>query len=376
MAISEKEFARRYKAIRMLMEEEGIDCLVVAGRSDYFGRGNIRYVTGLAFGGHAIFPLEGKPIYFLSTNQIASPKHRRAAPVDDLMVLKELLKPAEQIKEELLRFDGGRKIGIVGMNDIQVPVYLALKEFLGERLVDGTAIFARLRPVKSEEEIEKMRVAASIADRVCTMLRQTITPGLTDYEIYGSVKKAIYGMKADYSMELIDADGSRMNMAWGPSGDRLEEKGTLFLEYHPRLRRILRPTSRHPACGRLHTCRQTDERGLGRGHGSNKGPPQAGNESMRCPPEGSRRDQAKRLHLPIAGGPCHRARRDRLLEGGREQSDRPGGGDDHRFSSLRPGGDGRHWHGPGLHFSHQRDWRGEPQRHRSCAARIERRSGA
>jgi Xaa-Pro aminopeptidase len=233
MAVSEKEFVRRYKAIRMLMKEEGIDCLVVAGRSDYFGRGNIRYVTGLAFGGYAIFPLEGKPIYFLSTNQIASPKHRRAAPVDDLIDLKELLNPAEQIKEELLRFDGGGKIGIVGMNDIQVAVYLVLKEFLGERLVDGTAIFARLRPVKSGEEIEKMRVAASIADRVCTMLRQTITPGLTDYEIYGSVKKAIYEMKADYSMELIDADGSRMNMAWGPSGDRLEEKGTLFLEITP-----------------------------------------------------------------------------------------------------------------------------------------------
>ncbi|HUJ70444.1 MAG TPA: M24 family metallopeptidase [Syntrophorhabdales bacterium] len=233
MAISEKEFERRYKAIRMLMKEAGIDCLVVAGRSDYFSRGNIRYITGLAFGGYAIFPLQGKPVYFLSTNQIASPKHRRAAPVDDIVELKEVRNPLEQIRKEVLRFDGGRKIGIVGMNDIQVPMYLTLKELLGERLVDGGAIFARLRPVKSEEEIEKMRVAASIADRVCTMLRKIVVPGLTDYKIYGSVKKAIYGMRADYSMELIDAEGSTMNMAWGPSGDRLEENGTLFLEITP-----------------------------------------------------------------------------------------------------------------------------------------------
>ena len=233
MAISEKEFERRYKAIRILMEERGIDCLVVAGRSDYFSRGNIRYLTGLSFGGYALFPLKGRPVYFLSANQIASPKHRRAAPVDDILELKELRNPLEQITKEIFRFDGGRKIGLVGMNDIQVPMYLLLKEALGERLVDGDALFARLRPVKSEEEIGKMRVAASIADRVCIMLRKTIAPGLSDYEIYGSVKKAIYEMGADYSMELIDAEGSTMNMAWGPSGDRLEEKGTLFLEITP-----------------------------------------------------------------------------------------------------------------------------------------------
>jgi Xaa-Pro aminopeptidase len=65
------------------------------------------------------------------------------------------------------------------------------------------------------------------------MLRKTIRPGLTDYEIYGMVKKAIYEMKCDYSMELIDAAGSTMNMAWGPSGDILEEDGTLFLEITP-----------------------------------------------------------------------------------------------------------------------------------------------
>jgi Xaa-Pro aminopeptidase len=215
------------------MEEGQIDCLIVAGRSDYFGRGNIRYITGLGLGGYAVFPRSGKPVHFLSRIQISSPKHRKAAPIDDLIELKELGDAVQQIREEIRRFDGGGRIGLVGIGEIQVPVYLALKEFLGERLVDATSIFARLRPIKSEEEIEKMRVAASIADRVCMYLRQTIRPGLTDYEIYGSVKKVIYEAGSDYSMELIDADGAKMNMAWGPSGDTLEEKGTLFLEITP-----------------------------------------------------------------------------------------------------------------------------------------------
>jgi Xaa-Pro aminopeptidase len=233
MSISKDEFLRRYSGIRRGMKDHAIDCLIIAGRNDYFSRGNIRYVTGLAFGGYALFPLEGKPVYFLTRNQIGSPKHRKAGPLQDLIEFIELQEPVADIADQMTRFDGGRNIGIVGMTDVPVPTYLGLKERLGERMVDGGAIFRDMRTIKSGEEIGKMRIAASIADRVCAILRETIRPGLIDYEIYGAVKKAIYEMGCDYSMELIDAAGSTMNMAWSPSGDRLEETGTLFLEITP-----------------------------------------------------------------------------------------------------------------------------------------------
>jgi len=233
LSISRSEFERRYSAIRQSMRNDAIDCLLIAGRSDYFSRGNIRYVTNLALGGYALFPAEGKPAYFLSKNQISSPKHRKAGPIHELLELKEMLNPLVQVPDELSRFDGGNKIGIVGMADIPVPTYLALSERFGDRLVDGGIIFNKLRNIKSNEEIEKIRKAASVADQVCLMLRETIRPGLVDFEIYGAVKKLIYEMGCDYSMELIDAEGSTMNMAWSPSGDTLAEDGTLFLEITP-----------------------------------------------------------------------------------------------------------------------------------------------
>jgi Xaa-Pro aminopeptidase len=234
MSISKQEFKRRYDAIRLMMKDEEIGCLVIAGRSDYFARGNIRYITNLPFGGYALFPCEGKPVYFLSANQISSPKHENAGPIHELLELKELADPAIQLADELKRFDAGKKIGLVGMTTVMpVPVYLSLRDACGVRLVDATHIFDSLRNIKSGEEIEKMRAAASVADRVCLMLKEMSRPGVSDYEIYGEVKKAIYAMECEYSMELIDAHGSTMNMAWGPGGDRLEERGTLFLEITP-----------------------------------------------------------------------------------------------------------------------------------------------
>jgi Xaa-Pro aminopeptidase len=233
VAISREELSRRHEGIRALMGERGMDCLVIAGRSDYFSRGNIRYVTNLPLGGFAVFPAGGKAIYFLSRNQIASPKHEQAGPIREFLDLKEIYDPVEQVVLEASRLSEKGRIGVVGMNDIPLPVYLALKDRFGERLVDGTPIFSLMRGVKSNEEIALMRKAALVADRVHDLLIEMIRPGLVDYEIYGSVKKAIYEMACDYSMELIDAHGSTMNMAWSPSGERLDEHGTLFLEITP-----------------------------------------------------------------------------------------------------------------------------------------------
>ncbi len=233
MSISAQEFLRRYEAIREVMGKNSLDCLLIAGRSDYFSRGNVRYITNLGNGGHVIFPLEGAPVFFTGPAQTASPKLRGIGPVVDLLQFTPVADPLEGIKNELKRFDRGNSIGIVGMTEISVPVYSALEKIFHDRVVDATWIFAQLRPVKSAEEIDKIRRAAFIADEVCTMLLDMIRPGLSDYEIYGTVKKKIYEMGSEYSMELIDADGTNMNMWWSPCGDKLEDQGTLFLEITP-----------------------------------------------------------------------------------------------------------------------------------------------
>ena len=78
-----------------------------------------------------------------------------------------------------------------------------------------------------------MRIAAAVADDVYAMLGNLLRPGLSDYEIYGQVKRTIYEKGCEYSFDLIDASGSRMNMTFWPTGEKLKDNNTLFMEITP-----------------------------------------------------------------------------------------------------------------------------------------------
>jgi len=231
MAISLEERDRRYRAIQELMKKDKLDSLVVAGRGDYMSRGNIRYITnyGTIIGEqYCIFPAQGAPI-FIARNTPFLVTLRRAGWVPDI---REASNPLEKIKQELSRFDQGNQVGVVGIGDISVPVYLAIERQFPGRLLDATGIFEQLRIIKSPEEIEKMRISASIADKVFSVLKDMIRPGLSDYEIYGEVKRIIHEMGCEYSMEIINTEGAKINLFY-PEGYRLEANGTLAMEITP-----------------------------------------------------------------------------------------------------------------------------------------------
>ncbi|MGD0795291.1 MAG: Xaa-Pro peptidase family protein [Dehalococcoidales bacterium] len=233
MGISIQEYQRRYAAIRELMKKEGLDSILVIGISDDFNRGNIRYIAGTGRGGVCIFPPEGNPVMLAMPNALASPKLPKTMEAFDLLDIRETSNNVEQVLKELARLDKGNKIGLVGMACMSVPMYLALKEKFGSRLVDLPWLFEPLRVIKSPEEIEKTRAAAAVADKVYARLRKIIHPGLSEYKIYGEVKKVIYEEGCEYGFDLVDGAGSTMNMAFFPTVDKLEKNGTLFMEISP-----------------------------------------------------------------------------------------------------------------------------------------------
>jgi Xaa-Pro aminopeptidase len=233
MSISQQEFKRRYGAIREQMEKDELDCLLIVGLANDFNRGNIRYITGSGRGGCCIFPLEGPPVFFISPIHSASHKLHKLMAAMDLLDLREAANPEDQAIVELSRFDKGNKIGVVGMSCMSAPMHHATTEKFSKRLVDSMRIFESLRVVKSAEEIEKTRMAASVADKVYTRLREMIKPGLSEFEIYSEVKRIIYESGCEYSFDLIDAAGSTMNMSFYPTDDKLEANGTLFMEITP-----------------------------------------------------------------------------------------------------------------------------------------------
>ncbi|HEX2964650.1 MAG TPA: M24 family metallopeptidase [Syntrophorhabdaceae bacterium] len=233
MGISLQEFQRRYKEIRDVMKQEHLDSLLIVGINDDFNRGNLRYITGLGRGGCCIFPAEGMPVLLGNIVLTSSRKLPRFMAAVDLLELKTTSEPEREAIEQLRRFDGGGRIGLVGKACMPAPMYAAVMEKFGNRIIDAAGIFEGLRAVKSPEEIERMRTGALIADTIYRRLREIIRPGLGEYEIYGEVKKIIYGMGCEYSFDLIDAAGSTMNMSFVPTVDRLESNGTLFMEITP-----------------------------------------------------------------------------------------------------------------------------------------------
>lgn len=233
MGISQKEYKRRYAAIREQMTKDELDCLLVIGRSDDFNRGNIRYVTGSGGGGVCIFPLEGNPVFFIRPGQKTSPKLGRIIDALDLLDLREASAHEEQAVKELSRFYNGNRIGIVGFSCLTVPMYQAVTEKFKDRIVYSEGIFDRLTMIKSPEELEKTRAAAVIADKAYALLREMTAPGVSEYEIFGAVKKLNHEMGSEYSFELIDGQGAMMNMSFFPTADKLEEGGTLFFEITP-----------------------------------------------------------------------------------------------------------------------------------------------
>lgn len=233
MSISHQEYGRRYQAIRELMQADGLDCILITGLADDFNRGNIRYITGSGRGGCCIFPPEGAPVMLTGPNQSKSPKLRNTVGALELLDIRETNDMVQQAVAELSRFHKGNRVGVAGMGCIPVPLYLAVKERFGDRLIDASHIFEKVREIKSNEEIDKIKTAASIADNVYTMLKHKIRPGLSEYEIYGAVKQTIYQQGCEYSFDLIDAAGATMNMSFYPTADSLEAGGTLFMEITP-----------------------------------------------------------------------------------------------------------------------------------------------
>jgi Xaa-Pro aminopeptidase len=231
MTISREERERRCQAIRELMNQDGLGSLVIAGRADHLSRGNIRYVTGygpIVGPQYCVFPLEGRPIFVArSTPFLATLRER-----DWDLEYKLTTDHNAEVLALVAELDTGHRVGIVGLSDIPVPLYLALRERFEERLVDATWIFRQLRTIKSAEEIEKMRISASVADEVFNRLKELARPGISDFEIYGEVRRIIHQRGCEYSMELINSEGTRLNFFY-PTGNRLEANGTLSVEITP-----------------------------------------------------------------------------------------------------------------------------------------------
>ncbi len=201
---SGEEMARRWDLARRLMDQQGLAALLLFGNSgvNRHNQANVFWLTNHLDLHHnyLLAPREeaAEPALYVGlVNHVPN-----ARQVCDLPVIEwGGYDPAQAVADRLRRTGLARgRIGLVGVNrkfGMGMPYghYLSLRSALPDlEMVDVTAEFARLREVKSDEEIEWLRRAADFTDRSVVALQEQVRPGLPEYALLHIIEGAYRGL--------------------------------------------------------------------------------------------------------------------------------------------------------------------------------------
>ena len=131
-----------------------------------------------------------------------------------------------------------------GLNDARIGIeadylpaadYLALRAMLPKAdLVPIEGVLARLRQIKTPDEIDLLRRLSRIADTAIAGSFAAVEAGMTEMDIAGALTKGIYAQGADYFRLMIVATGERSVFPnVGPTARRLEPGDICRVEIFP-----------------------------------------------------------------------------------------------------------------------------------------------
>jgi Xaa-Pro aminopeptidase len=194
MRITEAEFRSRIARCAEQMQRERYDALIAyASRVHY---GSVRYFTGyeqwLAPEEWAFFvltPGHGREMTLLSNSpwDFWDFNKRDSTWMSDVIVGSRW---AASIAPLLPK--NARRIGIAGWSAFPAAVYEGLREALpGARFTDATAMVRDLRAIKSDAEIEILRLVGELADLGGKALYDAAVPGATEREVVARIDAAL-----------------------------------------------------------------------------------------------------------------------------------------------------------------------------------------
>jgi Xaa-Pro aminopeptidase len=186
---SSDEFAARHGSVRAMLDEAGLDGLLVYGN---LAAGHpIRYLTGWPPGwdSYVVLPRDGGPILLVpSPNHVPTAVAMAAEGVDVRWVGPDPGAGLAEALEAVARDVDGGRLGVVGPLPYARHAGVAADGRL--RLESADRQFQRLRLVKRPEEIERTRRAARLADLAVEALLAEARPGLREYELGAIIQSA------------------------------------------------------------------------------------------------------------------------------------------------------------------------------------------
>lgn len=224
--ISVQELERRWAAVRVQMQTNGLDALVVQGFANMVGLGGyFRWLTGInaanAKSQSVIFPASGlmtlvkhgrfnEEKTFDGTNDYLPGIGRQLGTPNFCSVSYTCDAEAELIAREIKKC-GYRNVGLVGVNNMFFGFGQRLQQVAdGVAFVDATELIDPIRAIKSPEEIGLIRRSTAMQDEIMKKIRDHIRPGMKDFEVMA------YG---EYLGALLESENGYITGSSAPPGE-------------------------------------------------------------------------------------------------------------------------------------------------------------
>ncbi len=195
---SDAELARRWRAIRRAMGEQGIDALLMQSSNDWLG-GAVRWFTDIpANNGYPrtlVFPRD-EPMFVVEMGpfdgrrafEVEERVHRGVAEIRTSPAFSSIGYTAPydaRLAAEILLERGYRTVGLVNGGYLPHGVASTVAEALAgrARLVEAADLVDEVKAIKSEEEMAFMRECAALQDAVFAHVLDVIRPGMRDLEV-------------------------------------------------------------------------------------------------------------------------------------------------------------------------------------------------
>ncbi|WP_339231038.1 Xaa-Pro peptidase family protein [Oceanobacillus sp. FSL K6-2867] len=133
---------------------------------------------------------------------------------------------ASEIRTLVKKHGGvGSALAIDGIPPISV---IALMEE-GIKVVDGRTPIERARAVKSEEEIQCLRISMKIVDEALVKIRTALQPGITENELWSILHQTNISNGGNYIDTRLLSSGPRTNPFFQEASDRVIQAGELVV---------------------------------------------------------------------------------------------------------------------------------------------------
>lgn len=235
----EKDMEARVRLAREKAGERGFDGLLIAGRAPD-RNGDLLYLCGhipMLSGHPSRFCVRGRGLglMYIPTDYRIEPQLAVTTPfyvaghgIGRTVVNPNIVQAATTILDDLGA--QGKTIGVVGLDVISAMTWMEVLQYNPRiRFVEADDLIMNMRAVKSEAELEALRIGSNMADEVGDLVRQRIRPGVTEKEIASFIISEMGKRGADMPFATTQSGVVRSGepFMFPAASDRVMEDGDL-----------------------------------------------------------------------------------------------------------------------------------------------------